>query len=450
VSVAPLNLSWATATHVRGTSSALGEPEWLTADRLAALERVRELPVEPNELFTSYIDLRAVDFAAVEPYPPAPAAECRPDADLPTGASALVQLDERAMVACALSAEAREKGLVISSLAQAARDTPELVRAFIEGGGSLPHDDTFGHVARAFHSLGLFIHVPAGVDLAAPIVLRWSAGAPGFGLISRTVISLGENAHASVFEEQVPSTEAASEPGARANAVWWGTTEVDLAEGATLHFAGEQNFGPATATFVSRQARVGDAATVNWAVASVGSRLHRSRIENLLEGRGASVSQVEIGFGDQKQLFDLTSYTRHLGEDGTSDLLSKGVFADRARGYIKGLIDIPYSGRGTDSFLGEFSMLLQRTARSVTIPSLEIDQPDCRRAMHSSSVGPIDESQVFYLMSRGLPENDARKAIVMGFLEPVVARIPLPEAQERLRELLERKWPEAPSGSAVA
>ena len=157
------------------------------------------------------------------------------------------------MVACALSAEAREKGLVISSLAQAAKDTPELVRAFIEGGGSLPHDDTFGHVARAFHSLGLFIHVPAGIDLAAPIVLRWSAGAPGFGLISRTVISLGENAHASVFEEQVPSTEAAIEPGARADAVWWGTTEVDLAEGATLHFAGEQNFGPATATFVGRR-----------------------------------------------------------------------------------------------------------------------------------------------------------------------------------------------------
>jgi Fe-S cluster assembly scaffold protein SufB len=160
---------------------------------------------------------------------------------------------------------------------------------------------------------------------------------------------------------------------------------------------------------------------------------------------------VEIGFGDGKQLFDLTSYTRHLGEDGTSDLLSKGVYTDKARGYVKGLIDIPYSGRGTDSFLGEFSMLLQRTARSVTIPSLEIDQPDCRRAMHSSSVGPIDETQIFYLMSRGLSEDQARKAIVMGFLDPVVARIPLPAAQERLRARLERKWPggAAAAGSAA-
>ena len=90
-------------------------------------------------------------------------------------------------------------------------------------------------------------------------------------------------------------------------------------------------------------------------------------------------------------------------------------------------------------------MLLERTARSVTIPSLEIDQPDCRRAMHSSSVGPIDETQIFYLMSRGLSEEEARKAIVMGFLDPVVARIPLPEAQDRLRARLERKWPNGPA-----
>ena len=123
-------------------------------------------------------------------------------------------------------------------------------------------------------------------------------------------------------------------------------------------------------------------------------------------GRGASVSQAEIGFGDGKQLFDLTSYTRHRGEDTTSDLLSKGVFTGASRGYIKGLIDIARSARGTDTFLGEFSMLLQRSARSVTIPSLEIDQPDVRRAMHSSSVGPIDETQVFYLMSRGLSRED--------------------------------------------
>ena len=450
MSVAPLNLAWATQTHARATSSALGEPDWLTADRLAALEQVAQLPAEPNQLYTTYIDLRAVDFAAVEPYPPTPAAEDARDAELPQGASALVHVDERAIVSCVLSDEAREAGIIVSTIAQMANDQPQLIREFIEDGGSLPADDAFGHVARALHSVGLFVHVPAGVELKAPIVLRWSAGASGFGLISRTVITLGENAHASVYEEQIASQGATAVAGARADSIWWGTTEVSVGDGATLDFSAEQDFGPSTAAFVARQAKIGQASTMNWAVASVGSRIYRSRVENLLEGRGASVSQVEIGFGDEAQLFDLTSYTRHIGEDGTSDLLSKGVFTDKARGYIKGLIEIPYSGRGTDSFLGEFSMLLKRTARSVTIPSLEIDQPDCRRAMHSSSVAPIDETQIFYLMSRGLAEDEARKAIVMGFLDPVVARIPLPEAQDRLRTRLEKKWPEPAAAESAA
>jgi Fe-S cluster assembly protein SufD len=85
-------------------------------------------------------------------------------------------------------------------------------------------------------------------------------------------------------------------------------------------------------------------------------------------------------------------------------------------------------------------MNLSKDARSVAIPSLEIDQPDCRRAAHSSSVGPIDEAQLFYLESRGIPPDEARKFIVLGFLEPVVARVPLGEAQDRLRDLLEAKW----------
>jgi Fe-S cluster assembly scaffold protein SufB len=152
------------------------------------------------------------------------------------------------------------------------------------------------------------------------------------------------------------------------------------------------------------------------------------------------VHQAEIAFGGGDQRFDLTSYTRHQGMDTTGDLLSKGIFQGTSRGFFKGLIQIERSARGTDSFLGEFSMLLDRKARSVTIPSLEIDQPDVRRASHSSSVGPIDEAQIFYLMSRGISRDLARRFIVLGFLEPVVARIPLPAAQDRLRELLDRKW----------
>jgi len=423
------------------------EPGWMRAARHAALVRALELPVESNQLFKTYVDLRAAKLTEIEPYLETGDA-AQVSTALPEGAAGLIEIAEDRVAARALSDEATRAGVVLDTTMRGLRQRPELlpkVKELVESGSSLPGDDKFAQLARALSVIGVLVHVPDGVQLAAPLVIRWSMGANGRGLITRTLIDLGKNAHATVLEEQVPST--ADVGGGQA--MWWGTSEVSLGDGASLNFAGQQDFATNTLMFVNRQANLGRDAQLRWALASVGSQLQKSRIDNVLAGRGASVHQAEIGFGSGTQLFDLTSYTRHIGEDTTGDLLSKGVFLDRARGYFKGMIQIEHSARGTDSFLGEFAMLLDKKARSVAIPSLEIEQPNVRRAMHSSSVGPIDETQVFYLMSRGLPRELARKFIVLGFLEPVVARIPLPEAQDRLRALLDAKWPQ-PSGELAA
>ena len=157
-----------------------------------------------------------------------------------------------------------------------------------------------------------------------------------------------------------------------------------------------------------------------------------------LRGQGPSQDGVER-FGSPGKGY-IGRLALVIGRDTTGNLLSKGALLDRARTYMKGMIVIEKTAIGTDSFLGEFGMNLSKAARSVAIPSLEIDQPDCRRAAHSSSVGPIDETQLFYLESRGIPPDEARKFIVLGFLEPVVARVPVAEARNRLRAQLEAKW----------
>ena len=430
-----LRLPFAGEGIVRGLSASLAEPPWLLEDRLAALALYNELPIETNTLFTLYVDLRAARWADIEPYAETGEAAAVSDV-VPEGAAAFIEVAEDRVVARALSAQASSAGVVVDTFANVLRTQPQLVRDVIDGGTSLPTDDKFAQFARSHAALGVVVHVPRNVSLPGPIVLRYSAGRAGRGLVSRTVVDIGENASVSVLEEQVPSGS-----GDAAQSLWWGTTEVRLARGALLNYAGQQDFDTNTLAFVTRHATLAQDAQLNWALASVGAQLHKTRIDNQLVGRGSSVRQVEIGFGGGRQLFDATSYTRHIGADTTGDLLAKGVFLDRARGYYKGMIAIERTAHGTDSFLGEFAMLMTKQARSVTIPSLEIDQPDVRRASHSSSVGPIDESQVFYLMSRGLPREIARKFIVLGFLEPVVARIPLPEAQERLRRLLDEKWP---------
>jgi len=444
VSGDPLGLRFVTEENARRISAALGEPGWLLGERLDAVRRYSELPAETNPLFTTYLDLRAARFAEIEPYAE-PVTGGQLSTELPEGAAVLLHVDEGRVAAHALSSAARSAGVVVDTVENVLRERPELLHRVIADGRTLPPRDAFAQVPRAVSTVGAFVHVPAGVALEEPIVVRWSVGRPGRGLISRTVVHVGEDAHIRLLEEQV---ESFREEGPQS--LWWGTTEVALDDRATLDVAGQQDLGPSTLAFVNRQAILEREAGLRWAMASIGGAYQKSRIDNQLVGRGASVRQAEIAFGDRSQHFDLTSYTRHFGEDTTGDLLSKGVFLDRSRGYFKGLIEIHKSARGTDSFLGEFAMLLTKKARSVAIPSLEIDQPDVRRASHSSSVGPIDESQVFYLMSRGLDRDTARKFIVLGFLEPVVARIPLPEAQERLRALIDHKWPAAAPDTAAA
>jgi Fe-S cluster assembly scaffold protein SufB len=414
-------------------------PDWLAADRRAAYDAWSALPGESNLLYTPYIDLRAarLESAAIA----TDHGTERGVGTLPADADGLIEFDEGRVAGIVLSPAAEAAGIVLRPLL----DDVDAVRDLLDGGASIAADDKFGQLTRALWSQGVLVDVPAGVRLAKPIILRWAVGVADRALLTRSLIRLGDDAEASIVEELVASDGSAASTG---QAYFAGTTEVTLGAGASLQVASLQELGDDTVAFQHRHAAIGEGATLQWALAQLGGRLVRSRVENRLVGDRSSVEQVEIVFGAEEQLFDLTSFTTHIGRDTTGDLLSKAALLEKARTYLKGLITIEKSAIGTDSFLGEFGMNLSKAARSVAIPSLEIDQPDCRRAMHSSSVGPVDENQLFYLESRGIPPDEARKFIVLGFLEPVVARVPLASAQTRLRELLEAKWAAGTDGAA--
>jgi Fe-S cluster assembly scaffold protein SufB len=414
---------------------AAGEPDWLAGDRHAAMDRYRGRPIEPNHLYTPYIDLRGATLEGVTAWPEPSGAPAR-RGELPADTVALADLRDDQVVAIEVDGQARDSGVRLETFGQLIARDGDLARTLIGDPGSLPTEDPLAQLTRAGWNQGLVVHVPAGVRLDRPIALRWTVDAPGRALLTRTIIDLGDGAAASVVEELVTSPSAPAD----GQALFTGTLEVRLGAGARLAVAGIQELGPHVVAFQHRDARIGEGARLQWALAQLGSRLVRSRVDNRLVGDRSEVEQVEIVFGSEDQLFDLTSYTRHVGRDTTGTLLSKGALLERSRSYMKGLIEIEKTAVGTDSYLGEFGMNLSKAARAVAIPSLEIDQPDCRRAAHSSSVGPIDESQLFYLESRGIARDDARKFIVLGFLEPVVARVPLESARDRLRELLEAKW----------
>lgn len=430
------------------------EPDWLTADRRSAAERFESLPTETNRLYTPYVDLRTTDLAEARAWE-SPAIGPEGDASSAAGATALddagsssrgpvavIELREDRVGVLTLDPAVVAAGVTVETLGALIARDPETARRLLTNDLAIPSDDRLAQLTRAGWNQGVAIRVPDGVILDRPIVVRWLVGNPDRALLTRTIVELGEGAKATLVEELQPSgPDIACAAGERVpQSLFTGSMELHLGEASDLAVASLQELGERAVVFQHRMASVGEGANLRWAMAQLGGKLVRSRIDNRLVGDRSTVEQVEIVFAAEDQLIDLTSYTRHIGRDTTGSLLSKGVLFDKARSYMKGLISIEKTAIGTDSFLGEFGMNLSRGARAVAIPSLEIDQPDCRRAMHSSSVGPIDETQLFYLESRGIPPDEARKFIVLGFLEPVVARVPLEESQDRLRQLLEDKW----------
>jgi Fe-S cluster assembly scaffold protein SufB len=458
-SPADLPFSFADQGLALTLSAERGEPDWLRHERLAALERFEAMPVEGNQLYTPYIDLRGAVLGDARPYvrtASEPAPGPRPLGEAPAaaleGTAGVIELSEDTVTTLALGDEAAAAGVTLETFGAALARDPGGFRADIEGGSTLPSDDKLAMLARGFWSQGVRLVVPHGIRLERPFLIRWRSSNPDRALITRTLVRLGAGASASLVEEQLasgPPIECAAGETVP-QGFFHGTTEVVLGTGASLAMAAIQDLPPSQVAFHHRHARIGEAANLRWALAQLGGRLVRSRVDNRLEGDRSSVEQVEIVFGGEEQLFDLTSFTRHIGRDTTGNLLSKGALMDRSRSFMKGLITIEKSAIGTDSFLGEFGMNLSKSARAVAIPSLEIDQPDCRRAMHSSSVGPIDPTQLFYLESRGIPPDEARKFIVLGFLEPVVARVSLEAAQDLLRQLLEDKWATGLAASTAA
>ncbi len=433
--MAGFDLGFAEDETVRELSSSRKEPAWFLADRLVSLANFKALRVEEHQLFTKYTDISRARVGGTEPYiqPAGPAKNSEKDL---AGVSGVYSQEEDSLETLWLDPELEKKGVVFETLQNAVSRHQQQLRTLTFDHASLPESDKFAQMTKALCMAGVVLHVPDNVSVSKPILIRWSIGRENAALLTRTVVSLGNNSSAVVVEEIEPSKAA----GGERMALFGGTAEVMLGEGSVLKYNGVENVGGGVATFLNRQASVGAGSEIRWAFAYVGGEMTRSHIDSFLSGRGATVREVQVLYGGKSQFFDIFSHTRHVAEDTVSDLLSKGVLQDQSKAYVKGLITIEKSGKGSDSYLGEFGMVLSRDSRFLSIPSLEIENHAVRRAKHASSVTQVDENQIFYMTSRGIEESEARKLIVMGFLDPVVARIPLESVADRLRGLFESKW----------
>lgn len=433
------DVAW--ASRAAALAASRREPEWALEARRTSAETMRGLtfPSREDELWRRS-DFRSLDavIPSLDPFVAPPRA--RNLDDLPPtvlerlageGAhTALVVQRDAEVVLEQTHPALQQQGVVVCSLDRALREHAERVRpafgALIERG----YDwySTFGEAVR---SGGAFVYVPAGVKAAVPIRLFQLIDGAGKVSAPRSVVVLGAGSQATILLDQ--ASVAGETPS-----FYCGGSEVFVGEDAKLVYGEMQDWSRNVFHYSNARARLARGAELQWIQTMVGGRMTKANAYFDLDGPGAQAFVHGFMFGDQRQHFHLHTLQRHLKDHATSDLLIKCCLKDRARSVYQGLIQVAVDAQRTDAYQANRNLLLSDQARADSIPGLEILANDVR-CTHGATIGHVDAEQMFYLMTRGMPETEAQRLIVEAFFEPVLERIPLESVRDQLRAEIARK-----------
>lgn len=328
-----------------------------------------------------------------------------------------------------LSEELQSQGIIFCDMHVAVRDHAELVQKWFMTEGVPATDGKFAALHGAFWRGGTFLYVPKGVKAAAPMhSALWSANGKTF---THTLVVLEEGAEAT-FIDEYGSAESGSD------ALHVGAIELLVRDNASLMYASLQDFGTNMWQFNHERGRVGRDARLDWVTSAMGTRLLKAFQTVELDGQGSWARMSGLFFADGRQHFDLDTQQNHNAPDTVSDLLYKGALRDKSRSVWQGMIKALPGSQRIDGFQANRNLLLDKDARADSIPGLEIEADDVA-CTHASTVGKIDEEEVFYLMSRGIPRETAVQMVVEGFFDPLMQRIPFAGVRAHIAERIIEK-----------
>lgn len=427
----PDSLSALSSDIVGHLSELKREPEWLRERRLAAWRLFETLPM-PDWRRTP---LDKLDLSAFAPF-------VQPQVQtLPPGLQALIESgEERAGLLIQHNSSATDhwldeslakQGVILVDLDTAVREYPELVEKYLMTEVVQASEGKFEALHGALWSGGALLYVPRNVEIAQPIHIYYYVDQPGSSIFPHTLVVTEPGSVVTVLEESV------SPPAFQALAC--GIIEVYLKPTSQVRFIKLQDWNEQTWDFSTARALAEQDTGIYWSWGTVGSRLSRVYLESLLIGAGATTELLGVHFLNGTQHLDIYTLMNHIAQFTSGDLLFRGALQDQSYSVFEGLIKIHPGAQDTNSYLHDNTLLLSDDARADSIPSLEIEANEVR-ASHGATVGQVDEEQLFYLMTRGLPRKVAERMIVEGFFAPVIDRIPLPVAQEKLRAAIERKY----------
>jgi Fe-S cluster assembly protein SufD len=431
-----------TRDQVEILSARKGEPEWLRQQRLAAQESYATTPMpdtRPEEWrytpIARMLELEALGFS--EERAPVASTAALPGllaariAESGQAAGRLVQQDA-SVVLRELDEELLAKGVIFTSLEDAVREHPELVQKHLAT-ASGAEAGKFAALNTAFWSGGCFLYVPKNVRVELPLRSLRGLSQGGTALFGRTLIVAEEYSEISLIDEY-----ASEDLGSQALSL--NAAEIFAAEGAQVNYYAVQRWGRGVLHLVTDRLVAGRDARITTLNLTLGSDITRADIQCRLERPGAHVDMLGLYLADGEQHLDHETLQDHIAPHASSNLLFKGALRDRGRSVFRGMIHVHEGAQRTDAYQTNRNLILGDEARADSLPNLEIAANDVR-CSHAATVGQFDEEEIFYLLSRGIPQVEAERLVIFGFFAEVLDQLPeaLEEVKKELARAIEQK-----------
>jgi Fe-S cluster assembly protein SufB len=421
---------------VRQISAMKGEPEWMLEKRLVALKHFQERPIP-----TWGPDLSSLDLDNIYYYVKPSEMEGKswddvpdtikqtfdklgiPEAEQKFLAGVGAQYESE-MVYHSVLEHLEEQGVIFLSIEDGLRQHPDMFREYF--GTVIPYtDNKFAALNSAVWSGGSFVYVPPGVKVDLPLQAYFRLNVANIGQFERTLIIVDEGA-------QVHYVEGCTAPQYTTDSFHSGVIEIIVKKGARSRYTTIQNWSNNVYNLVTQRAMVYENASHEWVDANIGSKVTMKYPSCYLMGEGARGEILSLAFAADGQHQDTGGKVIHVAPNTTSKITSKSISKGSGRASYRGLLRVHEDSVNSKSNVVCDALLLDEHSRSDTYPYIEIDENQVTVG-HEASVSKVGEEQLFYLMSRGLSEEEAISMVVSGFIEPLVRELPMEYAVEMNR-----------------
>ncbi len=325
--------------------------------------------------------------------------------------------------------ELKKKNIILLDLQSAVHKYPELVKQFLTVDSTGAKNNKFDLLNRALWNGGTFLYVPKNIKVDLPLLSLFAYNQNNSFALPYNLIVLEEGSKVSLIDSIVSSNF-------ENDSLLSNRVDIYLGANAKLNYIGIQECGENVSHFATKRAILKRDASLNWIEITLGSKLSNNNLEIQLEDKGAEAFISGLFLAGKNQQFEFNTTQMHAAPHTKSDLLFVGALRDNARTNYEGIIKVEKGAQKTDAYQKNKNLLLSKNARADSEPLLEIEANDVR-CTHGATVGPVDKEDLFYLMSRGIEIELAKKLLVFGFFSNVVEKIPVEELQHGLQSYIE-------------